>query len=427
MQDDRLRLAVQAGGLSVLVVLIATQGVNTLWRDTLTLLPPEVQSAATFFIPSITAAQIQKNYDSVSPEDSERTTRTRRTREQKVRVLIVPGHQPEVGGTTFDGLYERDIVVDIADALAELLATNPHYEVLVARGKESWNPVLQLYFDTRALEIEKFIQSQKLQMEKHLARGTILPEADQVYHNTTSAQGALQLYGINKWAGENNIDITLHIHLNDYAGRRARSVGTYDGFSIYVPDLQYSNGAASKEIGMALAARLNAYHATSTLRQERIGVIEDQDLIAIGSNNTSDAAAILVEYAYIYEPQFRVPAVRALAVVDYAHQTYLGLQDFFDDPVPATFGTVSFPYDWSKVSLKTGVSGPGVYALQAALHHLGFYPANGDNFSECPISGKVGSCTRTALKAYQEVRGLDVTGTLGPKTRAALEQDLATP
>lgn len=427
MQNHLLRLAVQAGGLSVLVILIATNGVHAMLRDVVASLPPEVQTAATFFVPSITAAQIQKNYDSVSPDDSERTTRTRRTREQKVRVLIVPGHQPEVGGTTFDGIYERDVAVDIADALAELLATNPHYEVVVARGKESWNPVLQLYFDTRAPEIEKFIQSQKLKMERHLARGTILPEADQVYHNTTSAQGALQLYGINKWAGENNIDITLHIHLNDHAGRRARSVGKYDGFAVYVPDLQYSNGAASKEIGGAVAARLRAYHAASTLPQESAGVIEDQELIAIGSNNTADAAAILVEYAYIYEPQFRVPAVRALAVTDYAYQTYLGLQDFFDDPVPATFGTVSFPYDWSKVSLKTGVSGPGVYALQAALHHLGFYPTDGESFSVCPISGKVGSCTRTALKAYQEARGLDVTGTLGPKTRAALEQDLATP
>lgn len=374
------------------------------------------KEAAVFFVTGITPAQIQNTYQASTTNP-----------DKKVRILIVPGHQPAEGGTQFGTVYERDVVVDIANALADLLARNAHYDVTVARGKMAWNPVLQSYFDAHAPDIEAFKESQKLQMQNHIADGSILPEADQIYHNTTSATGALQLYGINKWANEHSFDVTLHLHLNDYAGRRARAVGTYDGFTIYVPNHQYSNAQASIAIGTAIAKRLNAYHATSTLPKEDKGVVEDQELIAIGSNNSANAAALLIEYGYIYEEQFQNSSIRPLAIADYAYQTYLGLQDFFNDPIRSTYGSVTFPYEWSTVTAKQTERGPGVYALQAALHYLGVYPPEGKRFSDCPITGKVGPCTRAAIAAYQVTRGLEATGEMGPQTRAALEQDLATP
>jgi N-acetylmuramoyl-L-alanine amidase len=410
-----LWLAVYAGAAASFIVLGAAPGAAPLGERVRSSLI-SAQTAAVFFVQSITAAQIRDDYAKAAP--AAQTA-------EKVRILIVPGHQPESGGTEFDGVYERDIAVDIALALAQLLRQNPHYEVMVSRTKTEWNPILSSYFSTHALEIQTFTQSQKAQMAEHLAQGSIIPEADQVYHNATRSDAAMQLYGINKWTSDNGYDITLHLHVNDYAGRRSRA-GAYDGFAIYVPDDQYSNAAASRAVAEAIAARLSAYHAKSTLPKEDRGIVEDQQLIATGSYNTADNAALLIEYGYIYEPQFQNASVLPLAVADYAYQTYLGLQDFFQDPVTPTFGSISFPYDWERAPRVEG-NGPSVYALQAALRHLGFYPPAYTTFSDCPVSGRAGPCTRAALAAYQNARGIAPEHGLGRETRAALSRDLAQP
>ena len=418
MREYLLILAVGVGFISSVIVLGAPEGTASLQAVT-DQITSEMQTAAIFFVPSITVAELNDSYHGVLLSPT--------LPEKKVRVLIVPGHQPDKGGAEYKGVYERDVVVDIADSLVALLKQNVHYEVMVARTKEAWHPTLRAYFDTHAIEIDTFRQSQAAQMEQHIENGNFLPQVDQVYHNTAPIEAVLQLYGINKWASENHYDIILHLHLNDYAGRKAVTADSYTGFAIYVPNHQYSNAEASIAIGHAIAGRLNAYHATSTLPKEDKGVVEDQELIAIGSNNSADDAALLIEYAYIYEPQFHTPSLRSLAVADYALQTYLGLQDFFDDPLVNTYGSVSFPYNWNTVSVKMGVKGPGIYALQSALRHLGYYPPSGSTFSDCPISGRVGACTVTGLKAYQRARGLPATGTLGPKTREVLKHDLTLP
>ena len=418
MRNNLLVLTACTGCVASMTVLFSMEGMAQLQQATLWI-TKEVQTASVFFVPSITITQINNEYHGAIPSPT--------VEAKKVRILIVPGHQPSVGGAEFGGVKERDVVVDIANSLADILAQNSHYEVMVARTKDAWNPILQSYFDTHVLEIDTFEQSQKLQMANYIAQGSILPEVDQVYHNTTSSQGALQLYGINKWSNENSYDIILHLHINDYAGRRMEATGKYTGFAVYVPDHQYSNAEASKSIGEAIAARLNAYHATSTLPREDVGVVPDQELIAIGSNNTTDGAALLIEYGYIYEPQFQDPSIRSLSVADYALQTYLGLQDFFKDPMTSSYGSVSFPYDWDKVTGKKGENGPPIYALQAALHYLGYYPPKGKNFNECPISGEAGPCTRAAIIDYQKAHKLDTTGILGPETRSALFQDTERP
>lgn len=413
MRHELLRLAAYTGCVSSIVIFLAVGGATPLSGTV-----ARAQAAAAFFVTSITAAQIQDTYR------SQTSILATTTPAKKVRVLIVPGHQPDSGGTVFRGIQERDVVVNIADALATLLEQNPHYEVMVARTKTAWNPILQKYFDTNALEIDTFEQSLAAQMQNHLADGSILSEADQVYHNSTPSVTARQLYGINKWASDNTYDITLHLHINDYAGRRMSITDEYNGFAVYVPDHQYSNAEASKAIGEALAVRLNAYHATSTLPGEDAGVVEDQQLIAIGSNNTASAASLLVEYGYIQESQFQIASVRPLAIADYAFQTYLGLQDFFKDPIATTYGSVSFPYDWTKVTGAKNEKGPEVYALQAALHYLGYYPPAGKSFNDCPVSGRAGTCTRSAIMRYQRAHHLEATGGLGPKTRSALTRDL---
>lgn len=412
MKEDLLRLAAYTSFILFLSFVVTNGGNKSLLE-----VANSSQTAATFFVTSITAAEIQESYAAVT---------THKNTKERVRVLIVPGHGPDSGGAEFGSTKERDLVVEIAHELADLIAAHPNYEVTVTRGKEAWNPDLQTFFDTKESQILAFKDFQTKQMSWYVSHGSILPAVDQVYHNTASTKASTQLYGINMWANERDIDIALHLHLNDYAGRRGMSVGKYDGFAIYVPDRQYSNAEASKAIGTAIANRLNAFHATSTLAQERAGVIEDQELIAIGANNTTDAAALLIEYGYIYEPQFTNASTRSVAIKDYAYATYLGLQDFFDDAPPST-GSFVVPYDWSEVSVSDGAKGSDVYAVQSALRLLGYYPPSGESFSSCPISGVVGDCTRRALKEYQRSKGLDAVGTVGPRTREALENDLNTP
>ncbi len=416
-KDIMLALCFAGAGCALLLVMFLPVGSGGMWG---------AQSAAAFFTQSITVEQIQNNYHNAniggavvaaSPAPPQPA--------QKVRVLIVPGHQPRDGGTEFNGVYERDVVVDIANALARLLGQNTHYVVMVARSKTAWNPLLQSYFDTRAGNIVAFQKSQSLQMARHLADGKILPADEKVYHNTAPDLAVFQLYGINKWASDEKYDITLHLHVNDDAKRRLRREGEYGGFSIYVPDRQYSNAKASRAIAESIAVRLNAYHATSTLPKEDVGVVEDQELIAIGSNNSVDGAALLIEYGYIYEPQFQEASVLPTVVADYAYQTYLGLQDFFHDPVYPTYGSISLPYDFANVTAKKDESGAGVYALQVALRHLGYYPPVGKTFAECPVAGVVGACTQSALKAYQSAHDLEATGLLGPKTRSVLSAEIA--
>lgn len=376
-----------------------------------TIAPPRTYAVVSS-IPSVTAAEIRAKYHAS---------------EGKIRVLIVPGHQPDAGGTRFGSVYERDMVVDIANALATFLKKNPRYEVLVSRDRYAWHPTLKAYFDSHGTAIDEFRRSLALEMVNNVRDGHFVLEEEQVFHNSATPQGALQLYGINKFAYDYDYDIVLHLHVNDHAGRRAREVGQYDGFTIYAPDRQYGNSETSLALARSLAARLNAYHATSTLPLENRGVLEDQQLIAVGANNSVKSAALLIEYGYIFEPQFQNRSVFTLAARDYAYQTYLGLQDFFNDPVKQTYGSITFPRDWSMVTAVQNARGPGVYALQAALHYLGFYPPASKSFVDCPISGKAGPCTRAAIERYQAAHGLSAVGYLGPKTRAALRNDLASP
>lgn len=421
MNDDLLWLTAYAGCVTTIIIFVVSGGILPL-QYSAQWIAQEVQTASVFLVPSISAVQIQQQYHEVSVSDPV-TGVAMPLPSQRVRIVIVPGHQPTQGGAVFDGVRERDVVVSLAEALAALLAQNPRYDVIVTRTTDAWNPILQTYFDTNGPAIQSFQESLKQYMAQYLTDGSFLPAVDQVYHNTASTDGAQELYGINKWSNENGVAITVHIHLNDDADHRANRAGANSGFAVYIPDYQFANAAASRSVGESIARRLNAYHATSTLPGESSGVVEDQQLIAVGSNNSARDAAVLIEYGYLYEPQFQDAEVRALAVRDYAYATHLGLQDFMKDPVAHSTGSAALPYDWTRVTAKLHEQSADVYALQSALHSLGVYPPQGKSFSDCPISGMMGECTRTALKAYQSSLGLEATGIVGTLTRAALTRD----
>mgnify|MGYP000278568560 CR=1 FL=1 len=339
---------------------------------------------------------------------------------EKVRVLVMPGHEPGYGGAEYRGIRERDIAVEIADKLATELRKDPRLEVFVARDALSWNQELSTYFEKNWKGIQKFVKAQKRAMERLLKEGEVEDREFEVAHNTAATDVALRLYGINKWGNENDIDLAIHVHLNDNLGHGLSAPGFHSGFAVYVPDEHYGNASVSLALGEAVASELNHWNATSTLPIENYGVVPDQDLIALGSFNTANFASILVEYAYIYESKISYPEARGTVTSDFAYQTYRGIKKFFGAPVVGD-DTLALPYPWVTGELEVGSSSPQAYALQVALHKLGFYPPAGELLIGCPVSGYVGECTVRALKSFQASKGLEQTGSIGPKTKAALQ------
>lgn len=330
-----------------------------------------------------------------------------------IKILIVPGHEPFFGGTEHNGLYERELVVLIANRLAAMLQTNPNYSVAVARTSMNWSESLSEYFEEEMKSITAFVTKQKKETEKRLRRGEIESNVLSVPHNTAPTDVALRLYGISKWANEHKYDIVLHLHLNDNPG-----LSTNSGFVLYVPDDIYENSEVSKAVANPIMEQLRKTSMTSTLAVENYGVSEDQELIAIGAHNTADFASILVEYGYIYESRFADPSVRDAHFSDLAFQTYKGIQSFFGESVADAKSSVVFPYKW-KDPVSSAYS-TDAYALQVALRGLGMYPAAGELMIECPISGYMGACTKRAVKQFQSAKGLEPVGFVGPRTIAEL-------
>lgn len=369
--------------------------------------------ASVFFTQSISAPDLQKKFDEALSTG------------KKIKILIVPGHEPDFGGAEFRDLKERDFVVDLGQELAEYLSENPHYDVFLTRGKELWNPEIQRYFNERRQDIISFISSQKTEMARLISEGKIEKIDDVVPHNSAPGDVAVRLYGINKWANENEMDIVLHIHFNDYPRAHFRQEGKYRGLSIYAPEKQYSNSQATKTVASKILARLNNFFATSNLPNEEGGVVEDQDLIAVGSGNTVDGVSMLIEYGYIYEPQFSSSATRKEIFKELAFQTYLGLEDFFGETLSIikSQSTTLLPYEWSASFGKSEKANKETLSLQAALLFYGAYPPRGMTKNDCPLSGFFGECTRLALSVFQKKMNINGDGsTVGPQTRAKLNE-----
>lgn len=360
------------------------------------------------FTPTETATQLQAKYNSALKTG------------QKVHILIVPGHEPDFGGAEYQNLKERDIVLGIANELEALLEKNPHYVVTVTRGSTDWDPIFSNYFEGNWQSIQDFITQKRAQMATFIGDGIVTSNNFEVDHNTAPDDVATRLYGITKWANEHNVDITINLHLNDNTDHPVDMPGNHSGFAIYVPDPQYGNAQTSKTIATAIDLRLDRYNATSTLPIENYGVVPDQSLIALGSNNSANYASLLIEYAYIYESKITNPTIQPVALKDFAYQTYMGVQDFFHDPV-RTRSTLILPHRWT-TSPALNTTSVATYALQAALHTLDLYPTPDETLLDCPVSGFMGPCTVNSIKAFQKSKGLPQTGALGPATRAALNK-----
>jgi len=273
--------------------------------------------AATFFVPSITMSDLKDKY--ISAEETGK----------KIKILLVPGHEPNFGGTEFGKLKERDMNVDLAIELKNNLESNRRFEVILTRDKDNWNPELEKYFNDNWEVIKDFTKLKKTEMNLLIAEGRVEKVSSGVRHNTALGDVAYRLFGINRWSRDANIDVLIHIHFNDYPRAQTYLPGKHRGFAVYIPDKQYSNSVATKEIATNIFKRLEEFFVVSDLPKEDVGIIESQDLIAIGQSNSLDAASILIEYGYIYRPQFAGQVSRESAFDKMARQTYLGLEDSF--------------------------------------------------------------------------------------------------
>jgi N-acetylmuramoyl-L-alanine amidase len=374
------------------------------------------QPASTFFVESTTPESLRNEF-----------AQSQTTPQRKPRILIVPGHDDEYSGTEYLGVREADMTLILGKELKRIFAYTDKFEVIISRDENGYNPTLSTYFNTNADKIRSFVESKKQIMQSLIQKGQVANEADKIYHNTAPSEVSLKLYGINKWANENNIDLVVHIHFNDYRGRKRTSPGIYSGFSIYVPEQQYSNARASKEIAESISKQLKSIYAESNLPKEDEGVVEDQDLIAIGSFNTLDPASVLIEYGYIYEPQFVNSKIRSKVLSELAVKTYIGIEKFFDnsgnDKIYGKYNSALLPFYWHEAMGPGLKNNEAILSLQAALELEGVYPPKGFSKRDCPVSGTYGKCTIKAIDEFQNKYKLsDKDGTLGNETIKKLNE-----
>ena len=320
-----------------------------------------------------------------------------------ISILVVPGHDNEYSGTEYKGVRESDVTLETAKYLYNFLKYNPKFTTFTTRDFRTgeYGTVFQNYFKENRDSIEQYMSQHADTMQRFEELGLVEDKSTD-NHISAKSEVRLRLYGINKWANENNIDIVLHIHYNDYPGRGSRP-GKYSGFSIYVPEEQLPNSRVSLDIAKSVESELVTLIPKSDLPMEEDTVIETQELIAVGSNATRDSASLLIEYSYIYEPQLASLNTRALIFQELAYKTYRGIISYFDkytgDVLPKTS---LLPYDFKNDIDKVSKPDPDVLRMQTALVYDGLYPPAGKSFSDCPVTGIYGNCTTTSVKAFQE-------------------------
>ncbi len=349
----------------------------------------EKMNAAIFFVESITIADLRHTFFEAGTREGTRP----------IKVLIVPGHDPINFGTSFGELTEEKVNVELGKELHAFLQSNEKFESVLLRDEKGYLPEFENYVNTNNEAIWVFIKTHVEAMRALVAQGKVfVPNHGSAAGSRAPDRVVSILYGINKWASEQKFDIVIHVHFNDYAGRKMTQIGKHNGFTIYVPERQYSNARASTAVAEHIRTRLEQFQSRSTFEKEKAGLVEEQNLIAIGAKNTADPVSFLIEYGYIYELEILDDAVRPLFVKNMAYQTYAGLLDFFSDSLPA----YSTPFSVTEMNTALTEKSPktDVFLLQTQLRALGLFPSGGKTLKDCPIAGVFGPCTKEALKAY---------------------------
>jgi len=241
-------------------------------------------------------------------------------------ILIIPGHDVKDGGACYKDICERDLAASIAQRISKILGQDQLYKITIARDDAAWNPVFQDYFQNEKQAIIDWKTGRQAEQKALMASGIIKYVPDMAYHSEVTPETSVKLYGMNKWADESGIDLVLNLHFNDSGRPQMNYPGQFKGFTIFIPESQMKNHVASKAAAEKIFEQLKIVQSP-----ELDNLLEDQSLIALGASGTLGAPSMLIEYAYIYEKKLTTPAEREEALDEYARQTALGIENYFND------------------------------------------------------------------------------------------------
>ena len=367
--------------------------------------------AGVFFVDSITEEEIKESF-----------SEAQESADTKVRILIAAGHDETSPGTRYRNLKEVDLTALVAEQLYDLLSNRSEFETFLLRDSNGYTTEFKKHFEENKDKTLEYREAQKKIMDELIKNGQIIREQPYT-RNSARSDVATRLYGVNTWANENDIDIVIHIHFNHYRDTKLNQRGEYSGLSIYVPESQYSNAKTSLSVTRSVYDQLTVFFAPSDLPLESSGIIEDQDLISIGSFNTLDSVSMLIEYGYIYEGQFTEPEVRDVAMRELAQQTYNGIMNYFNNKETSKDIIASLPFQWNR-DLYVGTKySADTYALQLFLTSQGLYPPKDKTKNDCPISGYFGNCTQASVKQFQKDNNIEpASGRFGILTRTKADE-----
>lgn len=247
-----------------------------------------------------------------------------------VKILLVPGHDNEVWGSQYGNIKEADMTLALATRIYDALKKDKRFKVYITRDKNGYTKEFVDYFANNEAEIISFKENAKQKTKAEIAIGNFIKKINPPHHGV-SKNVSIKLYGINKWANENDIDAVLHIHFNDYPRKTKWTLGKYKGFAIYMPEGQMANWKKSGQLAADIYLQLEKKYSTSNFSPEKGGLVPDQSLIALGANNSllPGVRSILVEYGYIYEKKFRTKNDRLQSYKDMASLTVAGIKNYF--------------------------------------------------------------------------------------------------
>mgnify|MGYP001587081250 CR=1 FL=1 len=244
------------------------------------------------------------------------------------RILVIPGHEPTSGGASFRDTHERDLALELSILIADELIHDGKFDAIISRDASLWLPELADHFVARKEDILSFKRRHQF-WERFLYIIGLRPKGDRGdAHTEVSDETAIHLYGTNLWANENDIDLVLSVHFNDDF-RKADQPGRSRGFTVFIPGDGLHNASTSLAIGRSLYAELKKVIPVTISDKVREGIFPSNSLIALGAYNTLDASSVLVEYGFVYEPQFQSERSRAYAFEVMAKATVAGILEHY--------------------------------------------------------------------------------------------------
>ena len=243
-------------------------------------------------------------------------------------VLLVAGHTQSSKGAVFGSVTEYDQNYSLMQATYEALS-DMGYRVTLSHRDDDYSYRFSSYFEQYKDLILDWRETQRAGYEDEYPLGVVTNDTD---HNTASTLATLQLYGINYWANQNDIDAVIHLHFNDYPGRVSGQVGKHTGFSLFTSLKTNDNFIESFRLAKEIEKNMLHHAERSTVTRESAGVLESE-LIAVGQANSLEAPAVLIESGFIYEDKFINPAKRNTVMGQYADSIARGL-DAYLSPDP---------------------------------------------------------------------------------------------